>query len=576
MKRVSLPKTNTNTKVSLQDVIDRIAGDPDLSEVRKRDLRSAVVTFAKLSAKAPATVPLDLGVIRVTLDGMVPAQAQVSRKRWANLRSDLAAAIDASGLQPMLKTAGVAFAESWAKLFEGITEERVLRGLTRFGRWASLRQVTPQSVDDAVMGRFMTELEAATLIRMISQQPRALAKAWNRLVRLKPEKKLNPVSVPATPCASKRVPWDTLPAAFRADVNDYLAWCTVPDPLDDETRSRALAPRTRDLQRDHIHSAVTAAVAGGVELKLWTSLANLVEPEVFKLLLRQRWQEDGRVLKAYTHGVAGTLIAIATEWVGANVAHIAALKLLRRKLGSLPTGMTAKNDATMRLFEDPRLLESLACLPDELWRKARRDLATSRRAFIDVQNALAIDLFLHFPTRMQNLYDLNFERHLHWPQGPGKPALLTFDVDETKNKVALAFDIPAVLGDRLLIYRDEIAPIVIGNRPDAVFVTLNGKQKTQDALTVAIEKAILRNLGIRLTPHQFRHLAAKIKLDADPDGFESVRELLGHKNLKTTINFYAGVNTRRAGRSHAELIRKLRESGEGRRKMNKHTPKPNN
>lgn len=111
---------------------------------------------------------------------------------------------------------------------------------------------------------------------------------------------------------------------------------------------------------------------------------------------------------------------------------------------------------------------------------------------------------------------MSFERHLRWPQGPGKPALLTFDVDETKNKVALAFDIPAVLGDHLLIYRDEFAPTVIGNRPDAVFVTLNGKQKTQAALTIAIEKALLRNLGIRLTPHQFRHLAAKIKLDANP------------------------------------------------------------
>ncbi len=564
MKRVSLPKTNT--KVSLQDVIDRIAGNPDLSEVRKRDLRSAVVTFAKLSEKAPAMLPLDLGVIRTTLDGMVPARAQISRKRWANLRSDLAAAFDASGLQPMLKTVGVAFAESWAQLFQGIADVRVLRGLMRFARWASLRQVRPQSVDDAVIERFIIELEASTLIRMISQQPRALTKTWNRLVCLKPEEKLNPVKIPATPCTSKRVPWDTLPAAFRANVDEYLAWCTVPDPLDDKTRSRALAPRTRDLQRDHIHSAVTAAVAGGVDLSLWTSLANLVEPHVFKLLLRQRWQEDGRALKVYTHGVAGTLIAIATEWVGAKVEHIAALKLLRRKLGPLPTGMTAKNDATMKLFEDPRLLEALAYLPDKLWRQARRDLATSRKAFIDVQNALAIDLFLHFPTRMQNLYDLNFQRHLRWPQGPGKPALLTFDVDETKNKVALAFDIPAVLGDRLLIYRDEIAPIVIGNRPDAVFVTLNGNQKTQDALTIAIEKALLRNLGIRLTPHQFRHLAAKIKLDADPDSFESVRELLGHKNLKTTINFYAGINTRRAGRAHAELVRKLKESGERRRR----------
>ncbi len=74
MKRV--PHPQTNTKVSLQDVIDRIEVNPDLSEVRKRDLRSAVVTFVKLSEKAPTTVPLDLAVIRATLDGMVPAQAR--------------------------------------------------------------------------------------------------------------------------------------------------------------------------------------------------------------------------------------------------------------------------------------------------------------------------------------------------------------------------------------------------------------------------------------------------------------------------------------------------------------------
>jgi hypothetical protein len=40
-----------------------------------------------------------------------------------------------------------------------------------------------------------------------------------------------------------------------------------------------------------------------------------------------------------------------------------------------------------------------------------------------------------------------------------------------------------------------------------------------------------------------------------------VRQLLGHKNSKTTTNFYAGIDTRRAGREHAELVMRLRESG---------------
>ena len=65
--------------------------------------------------------------------------------------------------------------------------------------------------------------------------------------------------------------------------------------------------------------------------------------------------------------------------------------------------------------------------------------------------------------------------------------------------------------------------------------------------------------GRKLTPHQFRHIAAKIYLDRNPGGFELIRQLLGHKNLKTTIGFYAGINTKRAGRAHANLLMQIME-----------------
>jgi hypothetical protein len=37
---------------------------------------------------------------------------------------------------------------------------------------------------------------------------------------------------------------------------------------------------------------------------------------------------------------------------------------------------------------------------------------------------------------------------------------------------------------------------------------------------------------VKLTPHQFRHLAAKIVLHANPGAYELVRQMLGHKNMK--------------------------------------------
>ena len=93
-------------------------------------------------------------------------------------------------------------------------------------------------------------------------------------------------------------------------------------------------------------------------------------------------------------------------------------------------------------------------------------------------------------------------------------------------------------------------------------------------MTDRIEKAVRKHLGVKLTPHQFRHLAAKIILDANPGAYELVRQMLGHKNMKTTTNFYAGIDTKRAGRAHADLLLKLRDDSlRGRRRRRPLKPK---
>src|SRR5712671_3044759 len=112
----------TGTVVTLQDVLDRLAQVDGLSDARRRDLRSAVKCFAKLAGVPPGAIPLDLATIRQTLDGMVPAQAKVSAKRWANRRSDLAAALAACGLMPMLKTARVKLDPAWEDVLGPVSD----------------------------------------------------------------------------------------------------------------------------------------------------------------------------------------------------------------------------------------------------------------------------------------------------------------------------------------------------------------------------------------------------------------------------------------------------------------------
>ena len=555
----SAPLAVAAASATLQDVVDRIAGDPTLTNSRKRDLRSATVSLAKLVGQPLAQITLDLAEIRRVLDATVPAQVGISAKRFANLRSDLSAAIATSGLHPILKTGSLDLDDAWTALLEPIADAGIRNGLSRFARWASLRRIAPTEVDIKVVERFVADLKTSTLVRNLSDTKSRVVRSWNALARLEGSAGVGILPLRRSEPVPLRLRWSSLPMSFQEDVAAHLRWASVPDPLDEQARARALSPGTLRLRRNYIHSAMAAAAAAGIECGSLTSLASLVEPDTFRSILRQRWREDGGKLSAFTDGLAGALIAIAGEWVKVSADVLAELKALRRKLGTLPAGLTEKNRTLLRKFEDPRLLSALLELPDKIWRKARRELGKSRRPFIDLQSALAIELLLNVPLRMQNLSALRFGAHLHWPQGRGKPALMLFGSDETKNRMRLEFEISAQLAERLRVYRDEIAPKVTGRRPDAVFVTWAGTPRGQDAITIAIQRTVLRNLGINLSPHQFRHITAKIVLDANPGAYELVRQLLGHKNFKTTTNFYAGIDTRRAGRAHAELLMKLRE-----------------
>jgi integrase len=558
MKHNSFP--TPAAPVTLQDVIDRLGAKTDLSDTRKRDLRSAIVTYSKIHGESPAAIPMDLAAIRRTLDSVVPLQAKVSRKRWANLRSDIAAAIAASGLQPMLKTADVEPDQHWDRVLEAAKDRRISNGLSRLARWATLRQITPKEVNDAVLAQFFSELETGSLVRNLRFQRRNVAKLWNKLATILADRNLRRVEVPEKSVTWQRVPWLELPASLRKEAEEYLRWCSVPDPLEENARARALAPETLRLRRHNIHLATSAACYGGIDKSKLTSLSRLVEPDIFRAILRQQWEKNGGKLSSHLVGLANVLITLAAEWVRAPSEQIAELKRLRSKLGSVRRGLTDKNRNLLRKFDDPRLLGRLVDLPDQLWRIARRNLPNSKRWFIDLQTSLAIDILLHVPLRIENLGALKFDEHLHWPQGRSKPALMVIREDETKNEEPLEFELPLGLSDRLYAFRNEIAVAVIGRRPDALFVSQKGKPRSLSTLRLAIQRTVLRRLGVKITPHQFRHLAAKIHLDSNPGAYEVVRQFLGHKELKTTTRFYAGPDTRRAGKAHAELISRLRET----------------
>jgi integrase len=80
--------------------------------------------------------------------------------------------------------------------------------------------------------------------------------------------------------------------------------------------------------------------------------------------------------------------------------------------------------------------------------------------------------------------------------------------------------------------------------------------KTSRTLSLRITDRIEKGCGLRTTAHQFRHAAAAIFLKDHPGEYETIRQLLGHRNIQTTMNFYVGLNTIQANEVFGKIIKK--------------------
>ena len=87
------------------------------------------------------------------------------------------------------------------------------------------------------------------------------------------------------------------------------------------------------------------------------------------------------------------------------------------------------------------------------------------------------------------------------------------------------------------------------------------RPKHPHSLRQQIAQATEAALGLRLTPHQFRHACGLLYLMANPGGHEVVRHLLGHRSIATTLRFYAGMEVAAALRHYdAVVLERRREA----------------
>jgi integrase len=133
---------------------------------------------------------------------------------------------------------------------------------------------------------------------------------------------------------------------------------------------------------------------------------------------------------------------------------------------------------------------------------------------------------------------------------------LAFERYDVKNRVDLDFPFDEELTALIDEYIHEFRPALLrGSNASWLFPGEGGKPKTASMFSTQITERIEKATGLRITVHQFRHAAAAIYLRHNPGDYETVRRLLGHKNIQTTTRFYCALETTEATRKFSAIIR---------------------
>jgi integrase len=523
---------------------------------RRGEMISAIRTVCRVVRFEPHELPADLLLLNRRMRKAMIAAVGVSQSRWSNARSLLLRALKQTGLSIMPGRRLHPLSPAWAAL-DALLPQRFMRaGLSRFMRWCSALSIEPADLTLADFARFRAAVLNDSLLENGWNICQSTVRLWNQAVSTIPG--WPQLSLPVTPARERyALPLEAFPASFQADVQDWLDQLSgkgglLKGPL------RPVRPATLEKWQFAIRQLASGLVKSGRDPASITSLADLVTPEAADLILSFHLERNGGKPSALTQSLAANLKALARHHVGVSGDDLADLKRMARMVTPKQEGMTGKNRETLRQFDDPRQQQRLVSLPARLFADlpAAEDPLPFRLA-VRLQSALAVAILLSAPMRLQNLRTLEIGRTL-LQVGTGRRAgwRISIPGDEVKNEEAIELPLPERTGALVDLYRKRVLPVLAPGGTRFLFPGKNGP-KADVSLGSQVPAFVARELGLRLTVHQFRHLVGYIYLQRHPHGHEVVRRMLGHKDIRTTIRFYAGMEGAAAARSYEEVMQDL-------------------
>jgi integrase len=537
---------------TLADVLRRLEADDGLDQRQLREMRSAVNAVCRTLGTQPDLVPAEPRQLRPKLAKLTPAIAGVSPGRWCNIKSLTLKALKRAGLKSMAGRSRDALAPDWEALRALIPDRHFQSGLCRLMSFCTERGVSPAAVTAETFAQFGLEVENYSLVRDPGGLYRDTCKLWNRAVRTIPGWPQLKVAVPDRR-RTFALTLDDFPSPFRMEVEGFLTRCAEPDVFSD-SYCKPAAELTLRNRRGYILMAATALVHTGVPISQVTGLDVIVDIDHAKALLRFLYNRAGDKTNNQIYHIGTLLKTISRHYLHQPEETVAQLRNLCKKLKPENEGFTEKNRQCLRQFADLKKLANLLLLPQRVIEQVARRHQIRRRDAVRVEFAIAVGVLLNIPVRADNLAGLRLDQHLRFV---GDRTFLSVPSDETKNAIRIEAELTARLVRLLQTYVEEFRHLLVGTPVPWLFPGKKGARRPSGGFGQQLTRFLAKEAGVVMTPHQFRHLAAKLFLDRHPDGFETVRRLLGHKSIETTMRYYRELESVLAGKRYAALLDEL-------------------
>jgi integrase len=538
------PATASVAPATLADAL-ALYEEPVSTHPRRVKIRSAFRGVGCALQRPLDQIPADPEKLRVLLAATSSAAGGMKPRQWGEVKSLANRGLRDLGVDIVAVRDATAMSADWLKLY-GLLDRRLQIGLAKFMRFCTRSGLAPDAVCAATFDAYLEELQGRSLHPDPLAAHRQTATLWNRAAA-------SIAGWPNLVISVKRdtrqyaLPWEAFPKTFVADVEAFLATKQFGDEFAEDYAPK-VRPATTKNRREALRRVASALVLSDTPVEEIHSLAMLCEIENVRtvlLFLKARHHDQQITEGDLNH--AWLLRTIARYWVKDEPAARAINKLMRAlgdQVASRRGGMRPKNRRRLRQFDQHENFMALAGLPAATLKKVGRKASPSYQDSVRVMYALQIAILLHAPIRSRNLVELEIGPHLI-DIGKGARRTVRIHLPEAMTKTRRSYDAPlpnemlGLIDAWLKVHRRRVC-----QTPNSyLFPNTRGELRNRDGMASQLKTFIRRETGLEMNLHLFRHLAAKVLLDHDPNSIEVVRQVLGHTTTRTTERAYAELRT---------------------------------